>query len=341
MKNSVLLFFAVALLVCGCGGKGKKSYDEMGSGGLTARTENLQANLRTLAGSGTIVGEQYGTLEGVGYRGDSLRHGDINSITGDYPGCNAYDLAGIGEGRKTNADGIAFDDIRRDALDNFKHGCLTLMTWSGSFGHEDNGKSDEEIKRLAAFLSSLQDGYGIKAPVVLFPYPLTGRAWYNRLTPEAYKKLVENVIDGLRDNDVTNVIFGCSIGRAMSAENFASYVPDGIDVLDYAVSDAGTLPQMLPVLAAVAQDRNMASGLTVGVVGVSDSTFYSATVLPAIHKYRLSYVCFGANSGDPKLARFSVPYPGCSNALIRDFLTLYNDKSTVFRSKLNGLYLKK
>ena len=336
------LFFAAALLLCNCGGKNKKSYDEMGSNGLTTRTENLQTNIRTFAGKGTIIGQEYGTLEGVGYFNDSTRHGDINSITGDYPGCNAYELAGIGEGKKVNVDGISFDIIRKDILDNFKHGCLTILTWSSSYDHEDNETSEKEIKRLADFLSSLQDGYGIKAPVILIPYPLEGKNWYANLNPDAYKKLIEDVIDELKDDDVTNVIFGCSLGKVMAADDFANYVPDGIDVLDYATTDAKTLTQMLPVLASVAQDRNVASGLTVNVKGVKDSTYFSKTILPVIQKYRLSYVCFGANRGlDIKKAQYCVPFPGCSNALIHDFMTLYNDKSSIFRSKLNGLYLKK
>lgn len=335
------LFFVAVLLLCSCGGKEKKSYDEMGSNGLTTRTENLQANLRTFTSKGTIIGQEYGTLEGVGYFNDSTRKGDINSITGDYPGCNAYELAGIGEGKKVNEDGIPFDAIRKDVLDNFKHGCLTIMTWSGNFDHEDKDKAETEIKRLAEFLSSLQDGYGIKAPVLLIPYPLQGKSWYAQLNPDAYKKLVENVIDELKDEDVTNVIFGCSLGRVMAAEDFANYVPDGVDVLDYVTTDAKTLTQMMPVLTSVAQDRNMAPGVTVKEEGVKDSMYFSKTILPVIQKYRLSYVCFGANHGlDIKKAHYSVPFPGCPNAFIHDFMTLYNDKSSIFRSKLNGLYLK-
>lgn len=340
--KTICLFFAVALLVCSCGGKGKKSYDEMGSNGLTTRTENLQANLRSFVNKGTIIGQQYGTLEGVGYRGDSARHGDINSITSDYPGCNAYELSGIESGKKVNSDGISFDAIRKDALDNFRHGCLTVMTWKAPYIHEDSKKFDEEVKQLADFFNSLQDGYGIKAPVVFIPYPHVPKAWYSNLNPEAYKDLFEDVIDELKDNDVSNVIFGCSMSRIMSAEDFSQYIPDVIDVLDFTILNGDrAVSQMIPVLTSVAQERNIVPGITIEAEGINDSTYFSKNILPVIHKYRLSYICFGANYGmDVKNAHYRVPYPGCPNALIHDFMTLYNDKSSIFRSKLNGLYLE-
>lgn len=48
---------------------------------------------------------------------------------------------------------------------------------------------------------------------------------------------------------------------------------------------------------------------------------------------------FGANRGDFKNGHFVVPYPGIDNAIINDFVTFSNDRSTIFRNELNGVYL--
>ena len=55
----------------------KSSYDEIGSSGLTTRTENLIANMHTIAEKGVLIGQMYGTLEGVGWKNDTTKYGDI------------------------------------------------------------------------------------------------------------------------------------------------------------------------------------------------------------------------------------------------------------------------
>ena len=69
--------------------------------------------------------------------------------------------------------------------------------------------------------------------------------------------------------------------------------------------------------------------------------FFSGTIAGLVKQYRLSYILFGANRGEPHEGRFYVPYPGCSNELIDDFVKFYNAGSTIFLGDLNGLYLKK
>lgn len=349
MRNITLLGLLLSVALCvSCGGK-RKSYDEMGSHGLTTRTENLQANLHTFVNQGVIVGQQYGTLEGIGWRYDSTGRSDMKSICDDSPACSGYELCGIERGLKLNCDSIAFTSIRKDALQLFKHGGLVLMNWTAPDFQGDTEKLNAWTSRLADYLGSLQDGYGIKVPVVLLLYPLDGRSWYTRLSAADYRSLYEQTADRLKDLGVTNVVLGCSLSNLTSKEQAEDWIPEGIDVLNLSLLVAGksattyeaALKQQLGVLVGLAQEHNLVPGVTTGVEGLPDAQLFSRVLLPATQQYRLSYLLFGANRGEFREGRFCVPYPGCSNDLIEDFVQFYNAESTLFLNDLNGLYLKK
>ncbi|MBM6993207.1 MAG: hypothetical protein I3J02_08085 [Prevotella sp.] len=349
MKRTTLFCVMLSALLCfSCGGK-RKSYDEMGSNGLTTRTENLQANLRTFVNKGVLVGQQYGTLEGIGWRGDSVGRSDIQSICDDSPACSGYELCGIEQGQKLNADSIAFTAIRQDALRLFRRGGLLLMTWTMPDYRGDDRLFETWTTRLADYLASLQDDYGIKAPVVLLLCPQDGRSWYTRLSPEDYKLLLEKTISRLKDLEVSNALYGCSWTRLDDKQRVESSLPDGIDVLNLSLLQSrGTSPlslsdfnRHLSALMELAQSHNLAPGLTTGIEGLPSPDYFSGTLLSVIRQHRLSYILFGPNRGEFRDGHFYVPYPGCDNRLIDDFVKFYNDDATIFLNGLNGLYLKK
>ena len=63
----IILMFAALLAFSSCGEKKKKSYDEIAMSGLTTRTENLKTNIKAYANKGTLIGQMYGTLTGIGW----------------------------------------------------------------------------------------------------------------------------------------------------------------------------------------------------------------------------------------------------------------------------------
>ena len=344
----LFLVFAAAFLLCGCGGgKGKKSYDKVGLDGLTERTENLRDNLKTYVSKGVMVGQMYGTIEGVGWKNDSARS-DIFEITNDYPAVVGYRIDGVESGSDINADSLRFSDIRKNVVDYFHRNGLILMSWAMPEQTDDDKQIDLWTQELAKFFGSLQDQYGIKAPIVLFINPLRDGAWYDGLSEDDYKDLFGKVADALKDKDVTNVIYGYS--EDWNGSQLRGYYPDGISIINltYLQSSgnangadySSTLDRLLPQLASAASDNSAVVGLTTGMEGLPDSTFFSSRLLPCLRKGRISYVMFGANHGDFKDGHYYVPYPGISNDRIHDFTNFYNDPLTVFLSSLNGLYLK-
>lgn len=350
MKNSKYILFAfVVLALAACGGKKeKKSYDEMAMSGLTTRTENLKVNIKTYADKGVMVGQIHATMEGVGWQCDSDRS-DLRAISNERPAVIGYDISGVENGASQNVNGLSFNLMRDDILANFKRGALLILNWRGTNYQDNDDALEQQAKALAKYLGTLQDGYGIKAPVVLNLYPIDGTSWYCQLGKEDYISLYQKMQDLLDDEDVTNVVYGYS--EAYSAEGFLDRFPDSnIDVIDAVVlqtkeqADSAAFAQQLNAAIGkalpFAQEHNCALGLTAGIESVPFANTFTATILPALKDRRISYLMFGSNHGDFKDGHFYTPYPGAHNEMIQDFMALVNDKRSIFMKTLNGLYLK-
>ena len=350
MKTHITLLLCL-LLVAGCRNGSKQSYDKLGASGMTERTENLAANLPRFASQGVMIGQWYATVSGVGWRCDSVgaeTRSDINSICNDHPIVTACELAGIEEGHDRNVDGIRFDVIRQDILAMSRRGGLTLLFWT--MPRPTSKKCEEEYVRAAAeYLSSLSDGYGIKAPVCLVPLPLDKPdRWYAQLPPQEYSALHASLTKRLRAAGVTNAVFGYSC-RAMptlneflsryprsgvSVVNLHALAPEATDTAHY----AKTLASAIDILAEVASLKQVAAGVTAGIANNLTDTFFSDTLLPLVTRPGISYAVFGPNSGEPDSHTAYVPYPGSGG--IDGFMKLYNHPRTLFAHDVNGLYLK-
>lgn len=348
IRHLILILLTIAVFIS-CGDKKKKSYDETAMSGLTTRTENLKTYIKSFADKGILVGQMYGTLEGIGWQCDSDRS-DMKSICGDRPAVNGYELAGIENGKYNNVNGISFRAIREDVLKNFRRGGLLIMNWTMP---DYQGKEDvleEYAKQLAKYFDTLQDSYGIKAPIVLNMMPIDNQAWYCKLSKEDYIELYKKVQDLLKDENVSNVIYGYSETYTPEGDFLARYPDSDIDVINatyqqdknhvnlsiYAQSIKTLIEKALPF----AQEHNAAFGITTGIESVPDSSMFSSILLKELKPHRISYLMFGANHGEFKDGHYYTPYPGDGNEKIRDFMELFNDEKTIFMSKLNGLYLE-
>ena len=347
-----ILIFAALMAFASCGEKKKKSYDKIAMSGLTTRTENLKTNIKAFANKGTLIGQMYGTLSGIGWNRwecDSDRC-DMKALCGYRPAANGYELAGIESGKQQNADGIPFNAIREDVLNHFRKGGLLIMNWTMPNYNGNEDLLEEYAKQTAKYLDTLQDGYGIKAPVVLHLLPLDGKAWYCQLGKEDYIDLYKKLQSLLEDEEVTNVVYGYSETYQPGRQLMDRYPDHHIDVINvtyYQYKSVINLPLFQKNIQTIiaqalpfAQEHNNAFGLTTGIESIGDSSVFSDILLPEVKQHHIAYLMMGRNQGEPIQEHYFTPYPGVENAKVHGFMQLVNDDITVFLEKLNGLYLE-
>lgn len=342
-----VLFAFLTLTFDACQHKNKTS-EKLGRSGLTQRTEYLQTNLKRYQDKGVLIGQVYGTLQGVGWRGDNLRS-DILSITGELPAANGYMLAGLEQGHARNQDSIDFSLIRKDAVRFFKKGGLLLLSWTAPDPHGNEETLQQWIKKTASWIGNLKDQYGKKVPIVLFLYPQTGSTWYDELSADEYKHLFRQTIEWMKDEQLDNVLFGYSTELGTFNE-IADYIPEkdiGLVNISLTLTNAEKnlkkqltdTEERLNVFTRFAHEKKLLIGLTPHIDNRTDAPIYSEVILPLIKNKNISYVLFSSNGGTPADGHYSTPYPGSHQEIINDFLNLYNDDSTIFIKQLNGLYV--
>lgn len=345
MKIKTIILCLAAIVMASCGSKNKRtSYDTIGESGLTTRTENLKANLFAYEESGVMIGQMDGTCSAVGETGDSIM-GDIYKIADDQPAAIGCELRGVESDSTIDVFGVPFSAVKSSILRHFKKQGLVVMQWTAPDYKANEQTLKSYTHRVAQFISSLQDGYGIKVPVILTLYPRGNGEWYDSLSPQEYKKMYTHTAELLRADTLTNALFAYSGGAEFStADEFMSYCPDAdialvqLSMLRDDATDYGQqLMQKAQAIADCCLDRMMPFGVYGGVKGCNggSQTFITDNILPVIESVRMSYFMFGPNTGQPSEGNYYVPYAGIDS--VADFTKVYNSKRAVFLRGLNGL----
>ncbi len=267
MKHTLLslALLAAVFVIASC--SKKKADDPLAESGRTQRTENLLANLRTIAKDGYLIGHQDATVYGVGWVGDSCRS-DVKSVTGDFPAIVGFDLGHLELGDSVNLDGVPFDRMKQEIINHFDRGGMVTLSWhldnpltegtawvvpDSLTDHEkqtvasvlEGGQCHEKflgwLDTLANFFNSLETPYGVKVPVLFRPWHEHTGSWFwwgqNLCTTEQYKALWKLTVDRLKEKGVTNVLYAYSPGTEFNgdAEKYLERWPgDGIvDVIGF------------------------------------------------------------------------------------------------------------
>lgn len=327
----------------------KKSYDEVGQSGLTIRTEYLRTNLKSITEKGLMIGHENSTVEGVGWSADST-HSDIQSCCDDYPAVLGFELSGIERGSQLNADSIRFDIIRKAVIAHFKKGGVNVFNWNIPTSLlKDDHQLKNDIANAARYLNSLQNGYGIKCPLLLALHPFAESG--SQVSPAMYKSLWNTVVGALKQAGVNHVLYVYSIDESMASNSSrieACYPGDDkVDFFElryitsasqaHVASYDKVMHGFLEAATNVARRHNKLIGLRTGLIGMTVKDWWTKTLLPLLKNYRLTYVMLGKNKGSRENNNFCVPFPG--NITAADFVQFYNDPYTLFMSDVNGLYL--
>lgn len=220
-----------------------KAEDPIGESGKTIRTENLLANIKKLSETGYMFGHHDDTVYGVGWVGDSAAS-DVKSVCNDYPAVIGFDIANIENDDSVNIDGVPFDKIREEVINQYERGGVVTISWHANNPNInqnawvtdankpsasdkqtvasilEGGKNNEKflswLDKVAKFLNSLETPYGVKVPVIFRPWHEHTGSWFwwgeKECTPEQYKNLWTMTVEQLKKNDVVNVIYAYSPG---------------------------------------------------------------------------------------------------------------------------------
>ena len=241
--RKILIMAAATLLFIGCKGNNDNNADDpLAASGRTQRTENLLTNLKAQAQRGYMYGHQDDPVYGVGWVGDENRS-DVKSVCNDYPAVMGFDLGHLELGDSANLDGVPFERMRKEIINQFERGGVVTLSWhldnplTGGTAWVNGGEEAELerqtvasvleggekhelfltwIDRVADFLNSLQTYNGVRVPVLFRPWHEHTGSWFwwgqNLCTTEQYKALWVLTENRLKEDGVTNALFAYSCG---------------------------------------------------------------------------------------------------------------------------------
>ncbi len=241
MNHIKFLFFILSVLFlssCSCGGGNK--HDELAPTGRTQNTENLLANLKTLATEkGYLFGHEDSPMYGAGWRGADDKS-DIKEVTSDYPALMGFDLGHLELDQAKNLDAVPFDSMRIQIVRQFERGGVVTISWhpnnplSGGTAWVADSLQDIEGKtvdaileggekhdlfvqwldKAADYVNSLQTKQGVKVPVIFRPWHEHTGSWFwwgqKWCTADQYKQLWKLTHERFDKKNVTNVLWAYS-----------------------------------------------------------------------------------------------------------------------------------
>lgn len=329
---------------------------------LISRLEQLAANNRIAFGhqDDVVYGHTWspGTASGA--------RSDVKDVCGSLPLVIGFDLGHIEIGDSLNLDGVAFSDIRREAIHHFQEGGIITMSWhprnplTGGTAWDNSDSTvvgealaknmlDSWHKRIAEFFLSLKTPDGTLVPVIFRPWHEMTGSWFwwgkELCTAEEYIQLYRSTFNAMHHEGVNNLVFAYSTGiePADNDEFLARYPGDDIvSVVGFDYYQLGAengisqskvkyMSEMLrmgKLVCDVAKKHGKIAAICeTGLEGVVDNQWWTKTLLPVTANLPLAYVLVWRNAHDMP-EHFYAPWPGHSSQ--SDFITFFNNPKTVF-----------
>jgi len=288
---------------------------------------------------------------------------DTKEVCGDYPAVIGFDLGHLELGHPQNLDGVPFDKMRREIIAQYERGGLVTLSWhldnpltgGDAWDYHDKGtaasvlpggKLHEEflvrLGRVADFFASLKTADGTLVPVLFRPWHEHTGSWFwwgqEICTTEQYKGLWRMTYDFMQERGLNNLLWAYSPGSEPTSQEtyFERYPGDdivdviGFDTYQGANRDAymATMRRSLDILRVAAETHDKVPAVTeTGYESTPDSTWWTATLLPALGDTPVAYVLVWRNAWDRPDHHYGI-YPGHESEA--DFMTFYNDPRTLF-----------
>lgn len=333
----------------------------------TKETVLLFYNLKKLARTNIIFGQQDATAYGVGWSGEPNRS-DINDVIHSFPGVYGWDFSWLFI-RQDSA--IIENALSRLVKDAYYRGGVNIFCWH--YGNPATGNSFydttaavykitpgggfylkylRDLDRIADYVSHLKDSTGNPIPVIFRPYHEFDGSWFwwgkNFTSREEFIRLWRTTVTYLRDKrKVRNLLFAFSPDRMFKTkEEYLERYPgdDYVDILgtdiyyDFTPYGDGLewINKKLKLLTEIAAEKNKIAAFTeTGLEGIVNDKWWTQCLDKAIRgdSIKLAFVMVWRNANDQ---HHYAPYKNHPSA--PDFAAFALDQKNIFGNLLPDLY---
>lgn len=297
LKQFILLSGAFALLNCSPGNEQNAFTSDKKA---TEQTQALFKNLKGIAKSNILFGQQDATAYGVDRNDPVKGFSDVHDVTGAYPSLYGFDIGHIDD--SVNVDSVPFTKIKRLIKEAHSRGGVITISWhenfpgSGTISSGENRKISrvlpggdynlewkEMLNKLAGFFNELKDEKGNAIPVIFRPYHEHNGDWFwwgtKENTAQEYIDIFKYTVHYLRDSlNIHHLLYAISPDRsrmktAHADEDFLYAYPgdDYIDIIGLDnYWDVGRSSDYVTEITRSQQDSLFLSSLR-AVVRISES----------------------------------------------------------------------
>jgi mannan endo-1,4-beta-mannosidase len=337
-----------------------------------AHSDNLQtlkSNLRKVSQKGFLFGHQDDTQYGHTWSYEAGRS-DVKDVCGDYPGVIGFDLGHIELGDAKNLDGVPFDNIRREAINQYLRGGVVTLSW-----HLNNPTDPKKtawdvgdstvvksilpggkyhrlfqgwLKKVADFMRSIVTPDGVRVPVIFRPWHENTGSWFwwgtKWCTPAQYKSLWSMTVRSLRIYGAKNALYAYSPGGGASEQSYMERYPGdawtdilGVDIYQFSTDDVyrKDVKTSFDYISRIASEHHKLIAFTeTGYQTLPEAEWWTKVLMPAIESYPISYVLVWRNAYN-KPEHYYAPFKGEKSS--DDFVKFYQDPRTFFASDMKSL----
>lgn len=339
----------------------------------TKETRALFQNLKKLSEKHILFGHQEATSYGHSWK-DQEGRSDVKDVCGSHPAVIGSDFGGL-ESSNPDIVIRTEKHLYKIITETYQRRGISTICWHAnnpisedSFYFKEgsakavsqlipNGTHHEQYKqilqRIAKVTQAVKGNRGELIPIIFRPFHEFDGDWFwwgkAHCSREEFIALWRFTVTYLRDMlQVHNLIYAFSPDCGFTTEEgYLERYPgdDFVDIVgmdDYwdfrpdGANNPDLAAMKLKILSDLAQKRKKVAALTeTGLESLTDSTWFTQTLLPILKNKQLAYVLVWRNAHDsPK--HYYAPFPG--HPAEKDFKAFYKNKFTWFENQLPNLY---
>jgi hypothetical protein len=363
------LFFLTAFSAC----QSQAQKDLPADKKATKETVSLYQNLKKLTGKGFMFGHQDDLAYGVGWNAAAntalMGRSDIKDVTGDYPAVYGWELGHLEIDKPVNLDSVPFATMQQLIRQGYERGGVITISWhlnnpltgqtawnpadgavaSVLAGGSKNALYKSWLDKVATFMNGLKGSKGEPIPVIFRPFHELNGNWFwwggKNCTPQEFKQLWIETVKYLRDEKgLHHLLYAYNTDRFSSREEYMAKYPgdEWVDVIGFDIYQRNSpkdkylmdIDGMFSTLTAVATERNKIPALTEFGGNLTDSNWWTGTLLPAVSKHKISYVLGWRNAGKKPSGEFEYYVPYTGHVTNEDFIRFYKATNTLFQQDI-------